>query len=71
MGTGPALALEWKDAGEVWIAIEERDEIGVQPPVDFAFGQVPLEQTQNRQSLDDVTQRARFENEYLQLLADG
>jgi len=63
---GPAFALETDDADEVGIAFDERGERGINPPVDVGGREVQLQQPQNRQRVDDVTERTGFEDENFQ-----
>ena len=60
--TRPALALETDHAGQVKIAFEQGCQCGVEPPENFTRGKMPLEQTQDGQRLDDVAERAGFED---------
>ena len=58
----PAFAFEADDAGQSGIAFEERREAGVNPPKNFRAAEMKLQQAQNRQRLDDIAQRAWFED---------
>ena len=62
----PALALEADDAGQIGIAFEERRESGINPPENFACGQMTFEQPEDGKGLDDIAERAGFENEDFQ-----
>ena len=63
---GPALPLKTHDARQIGIAFEERREGGVNPPENFGRGQMPFEQPQHGQGLDDVAERTGFEKEDFQ-----
>ena len=59
---GPAPPFETHDAGQIGVAFEERGEVGVNPPENFAGRQMTFEQPQDGQGLDDIAERAGFEN---------
>lgn len=63
----PTLALEADDAGQIGIAIEERREVGINPPENFAGGQMAFNEPQHGQGLDDIAERAGFEEEDFQM----
>jgi len=60
--SAPAFALETDDAGQIGIAFQQRRERGINPPENFRSGMMQLQQTQDGQCLDDIAERAGFEN---------
>ena len=58
----PAPALKADDAGQIGVAFEEWREVGINPPENFTGGQVAFEQPEDGQGLDDIAERAGFEN---------
>src|SRR5438046_579516 len=58
----PALSLETDEARQVRISFQEWSKPGVNPPIDLAIREVPLERAQYGQRLNDVTQGAGLEN---------
>jgi hypothetical protein len=66
-GCGPSFALKADDAGQIGIAFEERRECGINPPENFAGGQMTFEQPEDGQGLDDIAERAGFEEEDFQM----
>ena len=65
-GKTPALTLEWNNARQVGIAVEQRQQAALKKPVDFAPGEMLAEQTQDGQGLHHVAERAGFEDEDFQ-----
>src|ERR1035437_4084247 len=64
---GPAFALETDYASQIGIAFEQRCERRINPPENFRFAEMELQQTQHRQRLDDVAEGAGFEDEDFQM----
>lgn len=62
----PAAAFKADDAGEIWIAFEQRRERTVNPPENFSLWIMQFQQTQHGQRLKNVAERAGFENENFQ-----
>lgn len=65
-GFGPAFAFKEDEAGQIGIAFNERGEGRVNPPVDFAPGQVEFEQPEDGQGLDDIPEGTGLEDEDFQ-----
>ena len=58
----PASSLEMHNAGQIGIAFEQRGEVGINPPENIGGGQMTFEQPEDGQGLDDIAERAGFEN---------
>lgn len=63
---GPALAIKGIDTVQLGIILEEGGEFGSDPPIDLMGWIMVLEQAENRQSLDDISEGTRFKNEDFQ-----
>ena len=62
----PTVTMKGENSRQVGIALQQRNESGVQPPKNFAGRPVEFQQPQHRQRLHDVAQGTRFENEDFQ-----
>ncbi len=63
---GPAIAFEGKDAGEVRVISEQRNQAGLQPPENLAVRPMELEQAQDGQCVYHVAKRTGLEDENFQ-----
>ena len=62
----PAPAFKADDAGQIAVAFEERRELRINPPKNFARRQMAFEQAQHGQRLHHVAERTGFENQDFQ-----
>src|SRR5947208_259481 len=63
---GPSLSLKRDDAAQIRICLQQRNKPAVKPPVNSAGRLMLFQQSQDRQRLHHVAQRAWLEDQYLQ-----
>src|SRR5258705_7459781 len=57
----PPFAFKWDSPGQVRISLKQGNEPPIKPPINFARGQLLFQKPQNREGLDDISERTRFE----------
>ena len=68
MRRGPASALEGENAGEVGVLFQQRQQAGVEPPVNIGFWEMAFEQPEDRQRVNHVAHGTGFEDQNFQRL---